>query len=448
MAKATIVLPSGLAEERWELPGTWSVRHLPDPPPVPPLPLEETLRQALRRPMAGPALRDLAHPGMRVTVAVPDATRPCPDRVILPLILEELREAGVRTRDVTVLVALGMHRRATPTELREKTAGIGEPVRVEESQGAEPGAFVNLGTLLPFDRPEIPVPVEIHRRAVECDLLLATGVVEPHQFAGFSGGRKTVAVGCASGQAIRALHGIPFLEHPGTRLGALRGNRLHLTLEVIGRMAGLAFVVNVALDAGGRLIGAAAGTPKEVLEDLIRRLEPQVWAPVESPVDAVLAGVGGAKGANLYQASRAFTYLALAPEPVVRDGGWIVLAAPCPEGVGQGPGEAAFRQAMEAAPDPAGVLERLRERGIDAGGQRAFLVAGAQTRFRGMIVGCQDPALATACHFAASPDGAAAVERLLEELGPDARILVVPHPLLRIPRPAPGAGSTRAAGGW
>lgn len=432
----TIVLPSGSGEVRWDLPDSWSIHRLPDPPAVPPLPVIETLRDALHRPVSGPPLRELARPGMRVTIAVPDATRPCPDGLLLPLVLEELRAAGIRTRDVTLLVALGMHRQATPAELGEKIAGTGVRLRTVESQGAQTGAFVNLGTLLPFDRPEIPVPVEIHRRAVECDLLLATGVVEPHQFAGYSGGRKTVAVGCASAACIGALHGIPFLEDPGTRLGALRGNRLHLTLEMIGRMAGLAFVVNVALDAGGRLVGAAAGPPREVLEDLVGRLEPLVWAPVPTPVDAILAGVGGPKGANLYQASRALTYLGLAPEPVVRDGGWIVLAAPCPEGVGAGPGEAAFLRDMESEDDPAGVVRGLRERGVGAGGQRAFLVSRALSRFRGMIVGARDPKMAEACHFAAAPNGPAAVRRLLEELGPDARVLVVPHPLLRIPRPA------------
>jgi len=420
-------------------PSTWRVTRATPPGSPPPGDLGARARTALEHPVGGGRLRDAAFPGARVTLVVPDATRLCPSRVLVPLLLEELARGGVREEDVTVLVGLGMHR---PTTAAERLAILGDfasRLRVLDASGADPDSYVDLGTLETSATvpplPE-PVPMRLHRRVTECDLLISTGVVEPHQYAGFSGGRKTVAIGCAGRETIGVLHGIEFLEHPGTRLGSIEGNPVHLALTEIARRAGVQFVVNVALNAEGVVIDLAAGAPEAVLETLVASLNRIVWTPVgREPFPVVLAGVGRPKDANLYQASRALTYLAFSPRPVLAEVAWVVLSAACPEGAGRGPGEVEFLERMRAGSSPKEVLTLLRRRGFGAGGQRAFMVAKALERFRCLVVGTADPEVVAACHMTSRSTLAEALDFLGERLGPQVRALVVEHALATLPTP-------------
>jgi nickel-dependent lactate racemase len=242
-----------------------------------------------------------------------------------------------------------------------------------------------------------------------------------------------VAIGCAADETIRALHGIPFLEHAGTRLGRLEGNPLHAALDAIARRARLRFALNVALDGEGRVVGAAAGTPTQVLQDLTKRLTPFMWATVgREPFDAVIVGVGAPKDASLYQASRALTYLAFAPKPALRDGGWVVLVALCEEGAGRGPGEEEFLARMRDGASPDEVVRRLRASGFGAGGQRAFMVARALERYRCLLLSAAIPSVAAASHMESAGTAIAAMEHLRGVLGARARVLVIPHGLATI----------------
>ncbi len=434
MAEHRVEIPYGTGSLVFSLPGTWDVRRADPALPAETRSVEGAARDALSTPKAGPRLRDLARPGSTVTIAITDATRPCPDHILVPLLIEELRAGGVRHEDITVLIALGMHRHSTAGERTQKLGTWAESLRVEDAQGASRDEYRDMGALAPEDTAPTPlpaaVPVRLHRRAIECDLLISTGIVEPHQYAGFSGGRKTVAIGCAAEETIRALHGIAFLEHAGTRLGRLEGNPLHAALDAIARRARLQFVLNVALDGEGRLVGAAAGAPADVLQDLSTRLAPFTWAPVgREPFDSVIVGVGAPKDANLYQASRALTYVAFATNPALRDGGWVVLVARCEEGAGRGPGEEEFLSRMRAGTSPADVVRRLRETGFGVGGQRAFMVARALERYRCLLVGSELPSVAAACHMESAEGADAAVAHVLDRLGDRARVLVIPHGL-------------------
>jgi nickel-dependent lactate racemase len=374
---------------------------------------------------------------MRVTIAVPDVTRPCPNDVLVPELLEELARAGIAPRNVTVVFALGMHRAMRDDERARALGAAADRVATAQSRGDEAAAFRDLGSLTAEEigtALPAPVPVHLHRSVTECDLLIATGVVEPHQYAGYSGTRKTVAVGCAGSPTIRALHGIPFLK---TSVPAvLADNPFHACIAAIARRARLRFVLNVARTPGGALLAAGAGDPDAVLRHLVDTLAPFVWLPVEgSPFDLVLAGVGGGKDQNLYQASRALTYLAFVPEPVIRPRGWIAVAAACPEGAGEGPGEREFLTLLQSGPDPETVLESLTRTGFGAGGQRAYMVARALCRYRGLMVGSSDLS-AGILPTVGGPQ--AALERM-KDLGQDARVLVVPNALAVLPRPAASA---------
>jgi lactate racemase len=223
------------------------------------------------------------------------------------------------------------------------------------------------------------------------------------------------------------------MPEPGS---ATSRNPLHLALEWIAERAGLAFALNIAQDGDGRPLAAAAGPPGAVLEELVRRAGPYFWSRVSpGAYDAVFAGVTPPKDANLYQATRAQTYVAFAREPLVREEGWIVSAAACVEGAGRGPGEAEFLHLMQDGKSPEDIVRRLRVTPSAAGGQRAFLVAKALLHHRLLMVGMRDPALARACHLLSVDHGHEAMAMLLPSLGPDARVLVVPNALGVLPIP-------------
>jgi nickel-dependent lactate racemase len=297
------------------------------------------VRDALERPLESPPLRELAAAAIRrvtarrprVVVAVTDLTRASPDALLVPPMLQALRAGGLRDEDVAICVAVGLHRATTEAEKRTK---LGDDVfrrhEVFDSDGKDPAKWADLGTVPPYD-----VPAFVQRRLVEADLLLATGVVEPHQYAGWSGARKTVAIGCAGEPVMQATHGLRFILDEGVRLAKLDGNPFHATVTEIARRAGLAFCVNVVNDDAERVLAVAAGAPDAVLRSLVRTAEPIFTRTIRKQYDIAVAGVGHPKDVNLYQASRAATYLRFAPVPAVRRGGVIIVPAACPEGPGE-----------------------------------------------------------------------------------------------------------------
>jgi lactate racemase len=374
---------------------------------------------------------------MKITIVVPDATRDCPIPELLDALWSELGPAGAPEANMTLLIGLGMHRMLNGAEIAKLLRDWATCCPVEQSSGNDPFQYRDLESV-PRDITGLPeeIPVRIHRRALDCDLLLAIGLVEPHQLAGFSGGRKTVAIGCADSDTIGRLHGPLVLEHVGTRLGNLEGNPLHAALEWIAARANLRFVVNVAENGQGHVIGVACGEPGAVLSHLVQTGAPYFSSSIPpGPYDAVFAGVPPPKDANLYQATRAQTYVAFAREPLLREQGWIVSAASCPEGAGQGPGELGFLRIMQGGSHPKEVLTQLRTRPYQAGGQRAFLVAKALLHHRLMMVGMRDPELARACHLIGPNDAREAMAVLRPALGADARVLVVPNALAVMPIP-------------
>ncbi len=397
--------------------------------PVPPLPdPSAAIRAALDRPTGSPPLRELARPGDRVCIVFTDSTRATPDHLLVPALLADLERAGVRDADITLLCGVGMHRPSTPAE---KAARLGPQTvrryRVLDNEPQNPAALADLGLTAGG------VPVHIHRAAVEADLLIATGLVEPHQYAGYSGGRKTVAIGAAGETTIAHTHGPAFLEHPGTRLGRIEGNPFHEAIREAARRAGLRFILNVVMDEEKRVLKVAAGEPDAAFGELVAFARQVYETPVPRQYDLAIGGVGHPKDVNLYQASRAASYLFFAPTPVVRPGGYFIIPARCPEGAGAGVGEQRFLKAMRDAPSVGAILEDARRNGYPPGQQRAFVMAKVLEQTRVIIVGSEFPDVVAACKMipAATMDEALAIAT--KDLGRDCRALIVPHALLTLP---------------
>lgn len=393
---------------------------------------QAAVQEALSHPVDAPPIQDLARgrgaASLKVCIVFTDITRASPDDLLVPALLRELEAAGVRDENVTLLCGIGMHRASTP---EEKLTKLGQSVvdryRVIDNEPQNEEALVDLGVT------DGGVPVSAHRAAVEADLLIATGLVEPHQYAGYSGGRKTVAVGAAGEPLIAHTHGPAFVDHPGTRLGRIEGNPFHEAITEAARRAGLDFILNVVLDDEKNIVCIRAGEPVETHRQLVAFARSIYEVPIPRRVDVAIGGVGYPKDANLYQASRAASYLFFAPTPVVKPGGFLIVPARCGEGAGEGVGEQRFFEAMRDAPDVQAILCDAREHGYPPGQQRAFVMAKVLEEARVVIVGGECPEVISACKMipAATMDEALALAS--RELGSQLEALIVPHALLTLP---------------
>jgi nickel-dependent lactate racemase len=396
---------------------------------VPPLQdVRAAIKQALANPVNSPPLRELAQAGDSACIVFTDITRASPDQLLVPALLAELAVAGVRDEDVTLLCGIGMHR---PSTLEEKQTKLGQEIlaryRVIDNEPQNPQALVDLGITASG------IPLSVHAAAYEADLLIGTGLVEPHQYAGYSGARKTVAVGAAGEAMIAYTHGPQMIDHPGTRLGRIEGNPFHEAITEAARRAGLKFILNVVLDDHKRPVTVQAGEPEATFEKLVSFARQVYEVQVPQTYDVVVGGVGYPKDTNLYQASRAASYLFFAPAPVVREGGFLIVAAPCEEGAGDGVGEQRFYAKMKDATDMPSLLDELRRTGYPPGAQRAFVMAKVLEKARVVVVGAECPEVVRACKMTPAATMEQALDLAAQELGAELDVLVVPHALLTLP---------------
>lgn len=306
-------------------------------------PEEALVRRALRAPVGAPPLHKAARGKRRILLLTSDHTRPVPSALTLPVLLDELR-AGSPEAEIRILVATGAHRATTPAELRAKFGAlVGRETFLIHDAHCE-RQLVSKGTL------PSGAPFEVNRLVDWADFLLAEGFIEPHFFAGFSGGRKAVLPGISGIRSIRANHGAPLIADPRARTGVLSGNPIHRDMCEAARRAGLSYLLNVVLDREKRVAAAFAGHPERAHEAGCAFVERQNLVP-KVEVDIVLTGNGGYPlDQNIYQAVKSMT----AAEACVREGGVIICAAACADGSG---GENFVRFFEEDT--PAGLLARF-----------------------------------------------------------------------------------------
>ena len=399
------------------------------PKKVSPLSDEKSaVEKALANPVGTPPLQKLAQPGNRVCIVFTDITRSCPDELLVPPILSELKSAGITDDGITLLCGIGMHR---PSTLEEKIAKLGAEIvsryRVIDNEPQNSAALVDLGTTASG------VPVSQHRAVVEADLVIATGIVEPHQYAGYSGGRKTLAVGAAGEALIAHTHGPAFIDHPRTRLGRIEGNPFHEAITEAARRAGLRFIVNVVLDDDKRVLRVMAGDPEQAFQDLVAFARSVYEVPIPRQYDIAIGGVGFPKDSNLYQASRAPSYLFFAPTCVIRPGGYFIIPARCEEGAGSGVGEQRFLSAMRDTPDVQSILDDARKNGYPPGQQRAFVMAKVLEKSKVIIVGSECPDIVAACKMIPAATMDEAIRIAAKDTGVSCDVLIVPHAMLTLP---------------
>ncbi len=389
--------------------------------------------------LASPPLSTLADPTTSVLIAVTDATRPSPDRLLLGLLRKELDRAGVPPEKITLLCATGLHRPMSSEEAGEK---FGEEnldgVSFINHNAVDPDQIVELGEI-------DGIPVTVNRRCIEADLLIAVGVVEPHQYAGFSGGSKTVVIGCGGEKTIGKTHGIGMLGRPGTGLASVLENPFQEFVREAGEKIGLRYILNVVLDEEGTIVGGACGDPTAVHRHLCATSMELCRVTIDRPVCGAVVGVPESKGKNLYQASRAATYLALVEGTPLRPGAPIIIPAQISEGAGEGTGERRFFEFLSSTASPEELIERFQREGFPAGAQRAWIVAQTLLKHPIILAGAEHPDVVRACHMIPASDTVSALElaekivkeRFDEEPG-GYPLLLVRNGLTTLPRIDPG----------
>ncbi len=319
-----------------DLPDEQVVRVLAYQPAVPLPAPDAALREALQNPIGTPPLRELARGKRTACIVVCDITRPVPNALMLPPLLETLESAGIDRRQILILIATGLHRPNEGDELVEILgAEVAAGYRVENHHGQVLSEHAYLG--------ESPrgVPIWIDARYVAADLKITVGLIEPHLMAGYSGGRKLICPGIAALETVKIWHGPRFLEDPRADCGILTGNPVHEETTWIGRRAGCDFIVNVALDDQRRPLKFVAGDMEAAFLEGVAFVRTVVSDYVPAPVDIVVtSGAGYPLDTTFYQAIKGMT----GALPIVKPDGTIVIAASLSEGIGSPQFQQLFRE--------------------------------------------------------------------------------------------------------
>jgi nickel-dependent lactate racemase len=394
-----------------------------EPAARPPLPdASAALAAALRAPLGRPPLRDIVRPGQSVAISVCDITRAQPRRETLEAIFDQLPQLSPEA--VTILIATGTHRINTPAEI-EKMLGsaIATRYRVVNHDSRDPSTLVAVGTT------STGVPVFLNRAFMDADVRITTGFVEPHFFAGFSGGPKMVAPGLAGLDTVLVLHDATRIAHPNATWGVTEGNPIHDDVREIARMVGVHFSVDVTLNREQRITEVFAGDLFAEHRAACEAAKRNVMQSVAAPFDVVLTTNSGFPlDQNLYQAVKGMS----AAAKVVKPGGTIICAAECCDGL---PSHGSYGQVLASQPSPEKLLAMITAPGYSMPDQWQVQIQ-AQLQIKAKVLvktAGLTPDAVRAAHFEPIDDVAAAVGDALRAAGPGATLCVLPQGPQTIP---------------
>jgi len=395
------------------------------------LPEPDIVLDALANPVGSERLSAMAIGKKHILLITSDHTRPVPSKITLPLLLSEIR-SGNPHAVIKILVATGCHRACSYLEMIDKFGQdivSREDIIIHDAANKEGMTFLGM----------LPSGGQLHvnNLVMWADLVVSEGFIEPHFFAGYSGGRKSILPGIAYEKTVMYNHNAAFIAHPNARAGVLDSNPIHRDMAIAAKAARLAFILNVVLDSGKRIIKAFSGDPEAAHLEGCRFVASQ-FQKESVPSDIVITSNGGYPlDQNLYQAVKGMS----TAEMLTPEGGVIIIPAPCDEGPGQGLGEERFFEAMRTAASPEQIVSRLTDRVTMAGEQRSFLLAKALQGCRVIFVGCHAPEQVRACHMSVATTMGEALAMAADLTRPDADVLVAPHALLTVLRGPDSAGA-------
>ena len=375
---------------------------------------------ALQNPIGSQALLERISADTKICIAFTDITRATPNDRIIPWLLEHL---GGRGDNITLLNQLGTHRPNTREELETLlTPEVVANYRVLNHESENPDALVQVGTTADG------TPALLNRHIVEADLRIVTGFIEPHFFAGFSGGVKGIMPGCAGLETVMSNHGAKNIGDPRATFGVTDGNPLWEELRDIALKTGPSFVLNVTLNEQRDITNVFAGDILEAHQAGCAFVKRSAMQPVEQPFDIVVTTNSGYPlDLNLYQGVKGMS----AGARVLKEGGTLILAAECREGV---PGGSPLDELLRSAGSTEEILAKLSTPGFVRPEQwQAQIQALVQRKAEVLVHSLLDEKTVEACHLKSCPDISAEVARRLNAEGPEPRLAVLPQGPLTIP---------------
>ena len=285
---------------------------------------EQLVLDALEHPVGSPRLRTLAEGKRKIVIVTSDHTRAVPSKITLPLLLKEIR-SGNPDADITILIATGLHRPTTEEEQRRMFGNeIVDHEKIAINNAFDPKQFVELCVL-----PSGAV-FQVNRLAAECDLLVTEGFVEPHFFAGFSGGRKSILPGICSERTVNENHSYKAVSHPRSNSGMLKDNPIHADMLCAAKAVNVQFIFNVALDGEKKIVAAWAGDLEKAHEAGVAFIRQWSQCPVVTGDIVITSNGGYPLDQNLYQSPKAMA----TAEACAGEDGVIIMCCSCCDGMG------------------------------------------------------------------------------------------------------------------
>lgn len=368
----------------------------------------DEVKRALGNPIGSPHLKDIVKQGEKICIVTSDITRPMPSKTVLPPLLDELHEAGCKDEDITIVFALGNHRRHTQEEMIQL---VGEDVYTKiRCIDSDQDDIVDLG------QTEYGTPVEIFREVAEAHRVICLGNIEYHYFAGYSGGAKAIMPGVSTANAIQANH--KRMVEATSVTGNIDSNRVRQDIEQVINMQRIDFILNVVLNEKKEIVKAVAGHYISAHRVGCAFLDSLYLTPVKKRADIVVVSAGGfPKDINLYQAQKALDN----SKHAVREGGVIILLAACGEGLG----EEVFERWMTTADSPQVMIRQIEQK-FELGGHKAAAIGMVQEWCNVYLVSEMNDEFVKSLFFSPYSSAQEALDEALQKLGDDANVIVMP----------------------
>ncbi len=370
---------------------------------------EDAVEYALEHPVMAEPLEKLAAGKKDVVIITSDITRPVPSYQILPSVIERLHKAGIKNEEITIVLALGSHRKHTEAEKRKLAGGsVYRMISVKDSSDYD---FVHMGTT------RRGTPVDLCRKVAEADFKICLGNIEYHYFAGYSGGAKAIMPGVSTFEAIQANH--KYMVNEKAVAGFLDGNPVREDIEEATAICGCDYIVNVVLDEHKKIVYATAGDVTGAHRAGCKFLDRLYRKELKQKADIVLVSQGGApKDLNLYQTQKALVYGISA----VQDGGTVILVGSCKEGLGQ----PVFESWIRGASNPDELVGRIQQ-DFQLGGHKAAAIALVLQKANIKLVSDMEDSLVKEIFMEPYHGVQRALDDALREQGEDAMVLLMPY---------------------
>ncbi|SKA91220.1 Nickel-dependent lactate racemase [Caloramator quimbayensis] len=369
----------------------------------------DEVKRSIENPINSKRLCEIIKKGEKIAIITSDITRPMPSKIVLPFVLEELKKAGVQDEDITIVFALGSHRKHTEDE---KKYLVGEEIYKRiKCVDSDVKDYVHFGYT------KNNTPINIFRAVAEADRRICLGNIEYHYFAGYSGGAKAIMPGVSTREAIQANHSRMVDEK--AHAGNIETNPVRQDIEETVKFVPIDFIVNVVLDEKKNIIKCVSGHYIDAHREGCHFLDSFYKIKIKEKADIVITSPGGfPKDINLYQAQKALDNA----KHAVKKNGIIILVASCREGLG----EHTFEEWLLNAEKSQDLIERVKK-DFKLGGHKAAAIAMVLQNARVFLVSELEPDFVKSIFLEPYSDAQSAYESALAEIGSDAKVLIIPH---------------------